>query len=197
MSGSSLSPSSSNQIAKGFQKFRLPLITGLIFTGILAGPYVAGLIPAAAKTNLKFINEIALAYIAFAAGAELYLVELRSKLQAIKINSSVQTVIGLVLGAFLVYLCMDLIPFAKDLPYTEKIVISLLSAVLFLAPSPASVIAIISELRARGPFTKTVLGVTMAKDFLVVVLFAVALSVSKSVLGSQEIRVSDFIVLFS
>ncbi|MEP4597063.1 MAG: cation:proton antiporter, partial [Cyclobacteriaceae bacterium] len=57
-----------NQIARVFQKIRLPLITGLIFTGIIAGPYIIGLVPETAKVNLQFINEIALAFIAFAAG---------------------------------------------------------------------------------------------------------------------------------
>lgn len=60
---------SANQIAKTFQKIRLPLITGLIFTGIIAGPYILGLIPVSSKSELNFINEIALAFIAFAAGA--------------------------------------------------------------------------------------------------------------------------------
>ena len=186
---------SANQIAKSFQKLRFPLITGLIFGGIIAGPYVLGLIPAGASDNLKFINEVSLAYIAFAAGAELYLVELRSKLRTIKINSAVQSAVGLSLGAIILYFCIDLVPFASSFSDTEKVVFSLLTAVLFVAPSPASVIAVISELRARGPFTKTVLGITMAKDFLVVVLFAVALSVSKSLLGGQDIRIFDYLFL--
>ena len=45
-----------NQIARKFQRIRLPLITGLIFTGIITGPYIIGLIPLNAKSELNFIN---------------------------------------------------------------------------------------------------------------------------------------------
>lgn len=184
-----------NQIAKSFQKIRLPLITGLIFSGIIAGPYVIGLIPASAGENLRFINEVALAYIAFAAGAELYLVELRSKIRVIQIHSIVQSVIGFILGAVIVHLTTDLIPFTQGLSFENKLSISLLTAVLFVAPSPASVIPVISELRARGPFTKTVLGITMAKDFIVVIIFAVVLSVSKSFVNGYGVEVADLMII--
>ncbi|MEQ9008897.1 MAG: cation:proton antiporter, partial [Ekhidna sp.] len=167
---------SANQIAKLFQQIKLPLITGLIFSGILVGPYIIGLIPTSAETDLRFINEISLAYIAFAAGAELYLIELRSKLRTIKIHSIVQSVVGMILGTFFVFMIIDLMPFANGLELEAQVVVSMLISVLFIAPSPASVIAVISELRAKGPFTKTMLGVTMAKDFFVVVLFAIVLS---------------------
>lgn len=182
-------------IAGVFQKIRLPLITGLIFTGMLAGPYILGLIPVSAKINLQFINEIALAYIAFAAGSELYLLELRSKIRAIQIHSTIQSIVGFLLGAVLVHMLTDLIPFTRELSFENKLSISLLTAVLFVAPSPASVIAVISELRAKGPFTKTILGVTMAKDFLVVILFAVVLSVTKSFVNDDGFNIYDILVI--
>ena len=186
---------SANQIAMLFQKIRLPLITGLIFAGILVGPFAIGLIPLSAENDLRFINEISLAYIAFAAGAELYLIELRSKLRAIKIHSVVQSAVGMILGTFMVFFLIDLMPFASNLGLEAQVVISMLVSVLFIAPSPASVIAVISELRAKGPFTKTMLGVTMAKDFFVVVLFAIVLSISKSLLGTDKIQILDFAIL--
>ncbi|MEQ8905953.1 cation:proton antiporter [Ekhidna sp.] len=186
---------SANQIAKLFQQIKLPLITGLIFSGILVGPYIIGLIPTSAETDLRFINEISLAYIAFAAGAELYLIELRSKLRTIKIHSIVQSVVGMILGTFFVFMIIDLMPFANGLELEAQVVVSMLISVLFIAPSPASVIAVISELRAKGPFTKTMLGVTMAKDFFVVVLFAIVLSISKSLLSTDKIQVLDFVFL--
>lgn len=187
----------SNQIAKIFQKIRLPLVTGLIFTGVLAGPYLLGLIPVSAKANLQFINEISLAFIAFAAGSELYLRELRSRLKVIQISAVVQSFFGFALGAVLVFFLTDYIYFTKELSLTGRWVVSLLTSVLFVAPSPASVIAVISELRAQGPFTKTILGVTMAKDFLVVIMFAVVLSISKSLMNGAGVNLLDFVVLLA
>ena len=73
-----------NVIAKYFVKRQLPVITGLLVTGILTGPYVFNLIPQNAIPHLGFINDIALAFIAFAASAELYLREMRSRINSIK-----------------------------------------------------------------------------------------------------------------
>ena len=63
----------SNRIAKFFYLIKLPFITGTLIMGIIAGPFILKLIPAQSKDELHFINEIALAFIAFAASGELYL----------------------------------------------------------------------------------------------------------------------------
>jgi len=176
----------SNQIAKEFQKIKLPLITGLIITGILSGPYILGLIPEIAKTQLKFMNETALAFIAFAAGAELYLRELRSRISSIKWNTFGQLVVTFVLGTILIYFASDYIVYMKGLDAKAKISIAMLTAAIFVARSPASAIAIINELRAKGPFVRTVMGVTVVKDFLVIVLFSVCISLSHTLISGQE-----------
>ncbi len=68
------------QIGAFFNRFKLPLISGFLFTGLIAGPYVLGLIQVEVIENLRFIDEIALAVIAFAAGNELYIKELRDRI---------------------------------------------------------------------------------------------------------------------
>lgn len=186
---------SANQIARTFQKIRLPLITGLIFTGIISGPYIIGLIPESSKTSLNFINEIALAFIAFAAGAELYLRELRSRLNSIKWNTFGQLVVTFVLGSILVFFLADYIPYMKDLSNAAKISIAMLTAAVFVARSPASAIAVINELRAKGPFVRTVMGVTVVKDFLVIVLFSICLSLSQVLINGQDFKFIEILIL--
>ena len=187
---------SANQIAKTFQKIKLPLITGLIFTGIIAGPYVIGLIPEASKKELNFINEIALAFIAFAAGAELYLRELRSRINSIKWNTFGQLVVTFVLGTIGVYLCADYIPYMSDLNRVAQISIAMITAAIFVARSPASAIAVINELRAKGPYVQTVMGVTVVKDFLVIVLFSICLSLSQVLISGQDFDFIEIIILW-
>ncbi|MEQ8550569.1 MAG: cation:proton antiporter [Cyclobacteriaceae bacterium] len=177
---------SANQIAKSFQKVRLPLITGLIFTGIIAGPHILGLVPLAAKNQLQFINEMALAFIAFAAGAELYLRELRSRFNSIKWNTFGQLVITFVLGSIVLFLVADQIPYMADMDNSAKAAVSMITATIFVARSPASAIAVINELRAKGPFVQTVMGVTVVKDFLVIILFSICLSVGQTLINGEE-----------
>jgi Trk K+ transport system NAD-binding subunit/Kef-type K+ transport system membrane component KefB len=64
----------------------------------------------------------------------------------------------------------------------------MLAGTIGIARSPASAIAIIDELRARGPFTQTALGVTVVKDFGVIILFAVIFTLSKSLIQEISFR---------
>jgi Trk K+ transport system NAD-binding subunit/Kef-type K+ transport system membrane component KefB len=177
---------SANQIARVFQKINLPLITGLIVTGVLAGPYILGLIPKQSAVSLSYINEMALAFIAFAAGAELYLRELRSRFNSIKWNTFGQLFVTFVLGAIIIYLVADNIPYMAGKSTAVSLSIAFITAAIFVARSPASAIAIINELRAKGPFVQTVMGVTVLKDFLVIVLFSICISVAQTLIGGQE-----------
>ncbi len=185
-----------NEIAKVFQKIKFPLITGLIITGIVAGSSVLNFIPPDALDRLNFLNEIALAIIAFSAGSELYLNELRSRINSIKWMTLGQLVITFVMSSIVIYFIADQIPFMTNQPASHKIGISILFATIFVARSPSSAIAVINEMRANGPFTKTVMGVTVLKDVLVIILFAVCLSVAKALINDEETGVLFFVILF-
>lgn len=166
------------QIAGYFRKVKLPLITGLLITGILSGPFFIGLVPATAGSKLGFINDFALAYIAFAASAELYLREMKSRIQSIKWMTVSQLVVTFVLSGVVVYFLAGFIPFMSDMPMGYRAVVASLFAVIFVARSPASAIAIVNEMRAKGPFVQTAIGVTVLKDVFVILLFSFCLEVA-------------------
>ena len=62
----------SSRIAVFFPLVGLPLITGHLFVGALAGPFVLGVVQAPDIVSLGFVTQFALSYIAFSAGSELY-----------------------------------------------------------------------------------------------------------------------------
>ena len=169
-----------NQISKLFQRIRLPLITGLLVIGIISGPDILELISPEAVSNLSFINDIALAFIAFAVGSELYLAEMRSRFKSIAWMTASQMVFTFLISSLGVYFLSDIIPFMQRMETDDRIAISILIGTIFIARSPASAIAVVNELRARGPFTQTALGVTVVIDFLVVVLFALTFTIAGS-----------------
>ena len=187
---------SSNRIAHAFQKIHLPLITGMIFTGILAGPYLLGLIPKNAKTDLEFINETALAFIAFAAGTELYIRELHSRFKSIKWNTISQLSVTFILGTITVYFFSNQISYMKGLDTLAQISIAMITAAIFVARSPASAIAVINELRAKGPFVQMAMGVTVVTDFLVIVLFSICLSLAQSFIYGTAFDSWSILILF-
>jgi len=184
-----------NEIAKVFQKIKFPLITGLIITGIIAGSSVLNFTPPQALDDLNFLNEMALSIIAFSAGSELYLNELRSRIKSIKWMTIGQLVITFFMSSVVIYFIADLIPFMAEMPSTHKIAVAVLFATIFVARSPSSAIAVINEMRANGPFTKTVMGVTVIKDVLVIILFAICLSIAKALIHDEPTDILFFIIL--
>ena len=178
-----------NQIAKVFQKIKFPLITGFIITGIIAGSSLLNFITPQALVKLNFLNEIALSIIAFSAGAELYLDDMRSRLKSIKWMTISQFLFTFTLTGFIVFFFADKIPFMADLNTASKIAVSILFATIFVARSPSSAIAVINEMRANGPFTKTVMGVTVTIDVLVIIIFAITFSIAKALVNGDDMGV--------
>lgn len=176
------------KIAGVFRRFRLPLITGFLVIGLFSGPEILGLIDQGALVRLNFLNDVALAFIAFAVGSELYLNELRSRMKSIVAMTITQISVTFVLVSLATYLLTDVITFFDGMKLASKISISMLAGTIAIARSPASAIAIINELRARGPFTQTAIGVTVVKDFIVIVFFAVIFTLSRSLIQETDFR---------
>ncbi|MTI41359.1 monovalent cation:proton antiporter family protein [Fulvivirga lutimaris] len=186
-----------NQIAKKFQAVKLPLITGLLIIGVVSGPFFLNLIPSASKLNLQFVNDISLAFIAFAAAAELYLKDLRGRLKSIKWMTFGQLVVTFIMSALAVYLLADSIHFMQKMDKSTRIAAAILTATIFVARSPASAIAIINEVRAKGPFTQTAMGVTVLKDFLVIILFAICMSLANVLVNGAQIDFWFLIIIIA
>ncbi len=184
-----------DRIAKVFQQIKLPLITGFIITGIVAGSSMLNFITQESLEKLDFMIDIALAIIAFSAGAELYLDELRSRLNSIKWMTIGQLAITFILSSIAIYFIADYIPFMKEMDSNSKIAIAILFGTIFVARSPSSAIALINEMRANGPFTKTVMGVTVLIDVLVIILFAGCFALAKAFIVGEEVGILFILIL--
>lgn len=174
---------SSQQIGHYLGHYRLPHITGYLLAGVIAGPFVLELLPKGASDELRFIDELSLAVIAFVAGSELYLKELRDRLKSIMLNAMGVLVAALILNGIGLYLLTEYIPFAKSFNTESRIAVALLGSTVLLALSPASTIAVIKEVRAKGPFTKLVLSVTVVMDVVIIVLFALTAALADGLLA--------------
>jgi len=183
--------------SKFFQRVKLPLITGFLMAGLICGPHLLAFLPSESIQNLSFINDLSLAFIALAAGNELYLKEIRSQFKSIAWNVFGQLLITFCLSALAVYWLADIIPFMRDMSAIAKMAVSILVGTIFVARSPSSAIAIINEMRAKGPFTQMSIGVTVIKDVLVILLFAICFSVARTVIAGKELEPSFLLVLLA
>lgn len=177
----------SRRIGQLAGRIRLPLISGYLLAGVLAGPYLLGLIPEGVPQRLRFLDEIALATIGFAAGSELYLNELRSRLRSIAWITGGLTLATFVGGSLAVLLLANRLPFMQELSVTARLAIAIMAGAILVARSPSSAIAIVNELRAKGPYTQTALGVTVVMDVVVIVLFSINASVADAILTELQL----------
>lgn len=182
------------QVGLILARFNLPLISGYLLAGIITGPFVLSFMTTVDVEHLRFLDEISLAFIAFAAGSEMYLDELQGRIKSIGWNTITQIIAIYLITGTVIILFADMIPFMQGLNPAGKLAAAILGATILAARSPSSAIAIINELRARGPFTKTVLGVTLVKDVLIVILFALSTSIASTLLTGQDFDIA-FILL--
>jgi len=170
-------------LAKVLKTIHLPLISGYIFAGILAGPYVTGFLTGDMVSRLGLVNDLALSFIALTAGAALDLRAFRGRLHLIASNLFFNIVI--VFGSVSVFVITAgrWFGFTHQLTDMQLSALAVLLGTIAVARSPSSAIAIISECKASGPFTDMVLGVTIIVDVLIIILFSMTLSVSQLMLS--------------
>ncbi len=166
--------------------FRLPKITGYLLAGILFGPYFLNYVSQTIVIELRLIDNIALSLIALTAGGEFRIATIKTQWQLLARIISWQILIvfaGVTLGCMLL---KPFIPLIAPQPFTIALGASLILGALAIAKSPATTIAIITETRARGPYTDVILGVTVAKDIIVVLVFAFILAFAKPLIVPGE-----------
>lgn len=78
-------------------RLKFPIITGYLLSGVLAGPFVLGVIDSHDLPRLKFINDFALTTIAFSAGSELYFPELKKLFKTIIYYMGAVSLLGVIL----------------------------------------------------------------------------------------------------
>ncbi len=184
-------PEQSTTIALGFilifaflfgkkaASLKLPQITGYILAGVLCGPFVLKFLSFSDVKDLQLLDGLALSLIALTAGGEMHWDRLRGRLRSISAVVIFQTVLvipGFVLFGLLFLRFFDVLP-ADSFPHL--LAFSLLLGTLATATSPSTTIAVITEIRARGKNTDLVLSSAVVKDFVVIGIFAIIISVSK------------------
>ena len=173
------------------KRCRLPAITVYLLSGTICR--AAGLFRASTTANVLPLHQAALAIITFAAGSELEADAVRSNLRLVASITMCLTVSALACVFTLHLLVTSLLwPEADDaesiledaeVTQTRRVVGSMLAAVIAIARSPSSAMGVVTELEADGPFTQTVLVVTMSTDVVVVVVFLAAAEAAEAMLS--------------
>jgi Kef-type K+ transport system membrane component KefB len=151
---------------------RLPRISGYLLTGALLGPKAFAVLRETHTDFLSMTDAACLAIIGVAAGAELHMADLRKHPRPTLVMTLCVSIFSFCFVFFAFLAVGPRVKFLKDLGTTHVAAIASLLGTLAIARSPASAIAVVQEMDARGPFCQHVMSVTVVKDALVVVVFA-------------------------
>jgi Kef-type K+ transport system membrane component KefB len=164
--------------------FGLPGITGYLLAGIILGPSCFGVLDKSSVKSLALINSFALTLIGLNAGGEVHLKRIRERFSSLALITASQVLLGFLGMLALMTLLVGYFPGSLVLSLPGQIAIASLFAVIALANSPSSTVAVIVETGARGRMSELILGITIIKDIVVILGFALAISMSGSILGS-------------
>jgi len=158
------------------EKVKIPDVTGYLIAGLLLGP-ISGLfghriISEDSLHAYGIISNIALGFIAFQVGNELWLGKLRKtgiKIAIITIIQAVATVLAVI---------AILLAFGVSLPVT------LVLGAIAAATAPAPIMILVKKYRTKGELTDTILPVVGLDDAVGVIIFGILLSISVSIAGN-------------
>ncbi len=169
-------------LGKLLLKIKFPKITGYILAGIVFGPYLLGFLTNQSVEKLRLIDDLALSIIALSAGGELRLSQIKEDYQSLLYITIIQTVGMFAIITGLIYLFAPAFGFLHNLSQIQVLAISMVFGIVLITKSPSTTIAMISELKAKGKFTEIVLGITILKDVVVILVFAIVFSLTRKIL---------------
>lgn len=167
-----------------FSAIGLPKLTGYIAAGIVVGPAVLGLLSPGMVHDLEIVDGVAIAMIALTAGNELDLKAFRPLLRSIYWITLLAVIGTALLLGIAVFAMKGFLPFMNELPLLSAAAVAMVVGVVMAAQSPAVVVALRDEMEADGPLSRTVLGVVVIADLVVILLFAATSSIAKSMIGA-------------
>ncbi len=169
------------------ERVRLPRITGYLVLGMAIGPFVLGLVTPGDLHRMAFFEELALGIIALTAGGELSVRALAERWRVVAGITAAHAIGLLLAGSMVMWLLVTRLSLLGHVSAGEAIAAAALLGVLAVAKSPATTIAIITETRARGELVDTVLGVTILKDLVILVIFTVVNGFARTWVGGSGV----------
>lgn len=161
-----------------FEKINIPDVTGYLVAGLLLGPISALLGYRIISENhletYHIISNIALGFIAYQVGTELWFGKLK--------KTGVKIIIITLIQALLTTLFIIILLLLLNQPLPVALVLGAIGA----ATAPAPIMILVKKYKTKGELTDTILPVIGLDDAVGVIMFGVLLAVSVGLIGFSE-----------
>lgn len=182
------------------KKIKLPSVTGYILIGILVGPFGLELITTKNVGDLQLLNGLALSLIALTAGGEIKFSGLKKNMKAISSVLLFQTLFIVIGITVLVIILKPMVSFFADPAYfpgfSSVLAAGLLLGIISTASSPSTTLAVIVESKKKNRLTELILSIVMMKDIVILFLFVIGLSISRTLVGGSAFNPGKILEIF-
>lgn len=164
------------------ERINLPEITGYLIAGLLLGP-ITGFLSSEELSHMSIIINLALGFIAFQVGNELWLGKLKQSGKTIVIITIIQAL-------FTTLVVSILLLFFTSTPT------ALILGAIAAATAPAPIMMLINKYRTKGPLTDTIVPIVGLDDAVGVIVFGVLLSVSIAIASGDiaQLQVTEVLL---
>ncbi len=163
------------------QRVKLPGVVGYLVAGLIFGPSILHVFNEELLENLNIFAGFALSLVAFMIGSEMRMGTLRDMGKGIGIITILESFGAFVLVTAGVYLL------------TKKLYVALVFGAMAPASAPAGTVAVLQECKAKGRLTNALYAVVGLDDGLAIMIFAVAVAVSRMLLTGGEVSLSGLV----
>lgn len=160
----------------------LPKLLGYLIAGILFGPSGLGTVTSGVVFKLQNISQLAVALIAFVAGAELKWKDVKKDGPLYARILGIEMPLTFVAIVAAVFALRSFLPVLNNAGAIQTLVFGMLLGSVAIAHSPAATLGLIKETGARGPTTHHTLGVVLLSDLFLILFFTVVVAVARVIL---------------
>ncbi|MDP8299820.1 MAG: cation:proton antiporter [Candidatus Tantalella remota] len=178
-----------------FQRLGLPKIVGYLLAGVVLNPQICTFIPSNITTETDIIENIAIAFIAFAIGGTIVFPKIKEQGKGIFFITIFEAEITflLITAGFVM-----LLPLVTNFPqtgwFTIFIPFSLLLGCLGSPTDPSVALAVTHEYKAKGEVSSTMLSVAGFDDVLGIINYSVAIVIAQAIITKEAFSVSTVVL---
>lgn len=179
-------------LGQEFQRWRLPKIVGYLLAGLILNPQICPFVPQSITTSTNIIENIAIAFIAFAIGGTMVIPEIKKLGKGIffiTIFEAEITFLVITLGFIFI------LPLVTNFPKADWFIVfipfSLLLGCLGSPTDPTPALAVTHEYKAKGEVSSSILSIAGFDDVLGIINYSVAVVVATAIIKKEAFSVSS------
>ncbi len=163
------------------KKTKILNVVGYLILGLIIGPEVLNIIPQHFIDDTHLITDLSLSLISVLVGANLKYNVLKEVWVQIVVISIFEAIFTFLFISTIFYILFDFLDFGFVNNY--RLIISVIFGGLASATAPATILAVIHELKVKGKFSSFLLGVVATDNAISLILFSFIVIISSTIMG--------------